>query len=168
MIFRDCREEKRKHKRNGKKKFIHYLPYISKDDFLGIQNYTREVYSAEGIVKASEGAALTQMNNEYYPEGLEHVIRKAAEEFKGELLVTENGIATSDDRQRISFIKTAVEGVERCIRDGIPVKGYLYWSLLDNFEWQKGFAITFGLIAVDRSTQTRYPRPSLKYLGSFA
>lgn len=148
--------------------FIHYLPYISKDDFLGIQNYTREVYSAEGIVKASEGAALTQMNYEYYPEGLEHVIRKAAEEFKGELLVTENGIATSDDRQRISFIKTALEGVERCIRDGIPVKGYLYWSLLDNFEWQKGFAITFGLIAVDRSTQTRYPRPSLKYLGSFA
>ena len=51
---------------------------------------------------------------------------------------------------------------------GVPVKGYLYWSLLDNFEWQAGFGKTFGLIAVDRTTQTRYPKNSLKVLGSLA
>ena len=50
--------------------------------------------------------------------------------------------------------------------DGVPVKGYLYWSLLDNFEWQAGFDKTFGLIAVDRAVQTRYPKDSLKVLGS--
>lgn len=51
--------------------------------------------------------------------------------------------------------------------DGIPVLGYMYWSLLDNFEWQKGFGMTFGLIAVDRKTRTRHPKESLKVLGSY-
>lgn len=52
--------------------------------------------------------------------------------------------------------------------DGIPVIGYLHWSLLDNFEWQKGFAKTFGLIAVDRTTQKRHPKESLKVLGTYS
>jgi beta-glucosidase len=57
--------------------------------------------------------------------------------------------------------------VANCIADGIPVKGYMYWSLLDNFEWQKGFSMTFGLIEVDRTTQQRTEKPSLTVLGSF-
>lgn len=52
--------------------------------------------------------------------------------------------------------------------DGLPVKGYCHWSLLDNFEWQKGYCMTFGLIAVDRTTQTHTPKPSLAVLGSYA
>ena len=68
----------------------------------------------------------------------------------------------------MEFIRRALSGVENCINDGIPVKGYCYWSLMDNFEWQKGFGITFGLIAVDRSTQERTPKESLSYLGNFA
>lgn len=147
--------------------FLHYLPYIREDDFLGLQNYTRTLMGAEGSLPAPEDAELTQMNYEFYPEALEHVIRKAAEEFKGEILVTENGIATKDDSRRVEFIRRALQGIKACVEDGIPVKGYLYWSLLDNFEWQKGFSMTFGLIAVDRTTQTRYPKPSLKYLGSW-
>ena len=67
----------------------------------------------------------------------------------------------------VAFIEKALEGVQNCIQDGIPVKGYFHWSLLDNFEWQKGYSMTFGLIAVDRSTQTRIPKKSLTYLGSF-
>ncbi|MBS6212138.1 MAG: family 1 glycosylhydrolase, partial [Proteus hauseri] len=58
------------------------------------------------------------------------------------------------------------EGIQACIDDGIRVKGYMYWSLLDNFEWQKGYGMKFGLIGVDRSTQTRYPKESLQVLGS--
>lgn len=81
--------------------------------------------------------------------------------------MTENGIATDDDSRRVAFIEKALEGVQNCIQDGIPVKGYFHWSLLDNFEWQKGYSMTFGLIAVDRSTQTRIPKKSLTYLGSF-
>ena len=54
----------------------------------------------------------------------------------------------------------------RCIADGIPVKGYFYWSLMDNFEWQMGYRMRFGLISVDRATMERTPKESLYHLGS--
>ena len=148
--------------------FRHYLPYIQDDDFLGVQNYTRTQYGPEGQLPCPEGAELTQMDYEFYPEALEHVIRKVHEDIKGDLIVTENGVAVSDDSRRVEFIRRALAGVESCLADGIPVKGYCYWSLMDNFEWQKGYSMTFGLIAVDRATQERRPKESLAYLGSFA
>ena len=146
--------------------FRRYLPYIQGDDFLGVQNYTRSCYDASGQMAPPVNAELTQMQYEFFPEALENVIRAVHKDFSGDLLVTENGIATADDSRRIAFIDTALTGVTKCISDGIPVKAYCHWSLLDNFEWQKGFSVTFGLIAVDRSTQTRYPKRSLSYLGS--
>lgn len=147
--------------------FAHYLPAIADDDFLGVQNYTRSRIDANGALPTPEGAELTQMDYEFYPEALENVIRRVHQDFRGDLIVTENGIATADDARRVEFIRRALAGVQNCLNDGIPVKGYCYWSLLDNFEWQKGFSMTFGLIAVDRRTQTRYPKESLAYLGSF-
>lgn len=148
--------------------FSHYLPAIEGDDFLGVQNYTRSRMDESGSLPVPDGAETTQMDYEFYPEGLEHVIRKVAEDFKGELIVTENGIATADDSRRVEFIRRALEGVQRCVADGLPVKGYCYWSLMDNFEWQKGYSMTFGLIAVDRKNgQKRIPKPSLAYLGSW-
>ena len=147
--------------------FGHYLPYIRNDDFLGVQNYTRNRYGFFGQLDAPQDAELTQMAYEFYPEAIGNVVRAVAKDFHGEILVTENGIATADDRRRVEFIRRALTGLHGCIADGIPVKGYCYWSLLDNFEWQKGFSMTFGLIAVDRATQTRYPKESLGYLGSF-
>ena len=147
--------------------FTHYLPAIEGDDFLGVQNYTRTRIGAEGSLPTPEGAELTQMDYEFYPQAFENVIRRVARDFKGDLLVTENGIATDDDSRRAVFINTALSGVKACIDDGIPVKGYMYWSLLDNFEWQKGYSMTFGLIAVDRSTQQRSPKPSLTLLGQY-
>ena len=146
--------------------FRHYLPYIKDDDFLGVQNYTRTQYGPQGQLPCPESAELTQMDYEFYPEALEHVLRKVHEDFKGYLIVTENGVAVSDDSRRVEFIRRALQGVENCLADGIPVKGYCYWSLMDNFEWQKGFAMTFGLIAVDRSTLERHPKESLAFLGS--
>ena len=148
--------------------FSHYLPCIQGDDFLGVQNYTRTQYGQEGQLPCPEGAELTQMDYEFYPEALEHVIRKVHEDFHGNLIVTENGIATSDDTRRVEFIRRALQGVENCLNDGIPVKGYCHWSLMDNFEWQKGYAMTFGLIAVNRATMDRKPKESLQYLGSFS
>lgn len=147
--------------------FTHYLPAIEGDDFLGIQNYTRTRMDASGSLPTPEESELTQMDYEFYPEALEHVIRKVAKEFHGSLIVTENGIATADDTRREVFIKSALSGVNACLTDGIPIKGYMYWSLMDNFEWQKGYSMTFGLIAVDRTTQKRMPKPSLSLLGSF-
>ncbi len=147
--------------------FGHYRAFLQEDDFFGLQNYTRSVYGPEGILPVPEGAPLTLMDYEVYPEALEHVIRRVHEEMPGvPIMVTENGIATSDDAQRIAFIDRALEGVQRCLEDGIPVIGYCYWSLLDNFEWQKGYSLTFGLCAVNRATQERIPKKSLNYLGS--
>ena len=148
--------------------FTHYLPYIKEDDFLGVQNYTRTLYGAQGQLPAPQGAELTQMDYEFYPLALENVIRKVAADFKGDLIVTENGIATADDTRRVAFIEAALAGVQHCIADGIPVKGYFHWSLMDNFEWQKGYAMNFGLIAVNRETMERTPKPSLATLGGYA
>jgi beta-glucosidase len=145
--------------------FTHYLPYIKDDDFLGVQCYTRKRFDQNGGAQAQEGCLRTQMGYEDYPMAIANVIRKVSKDFHGDLIVTENGIATADDKRRCAFIKEATDGILSCIADGIPVKGYLYWSLLDNFEWQKGFGMTFGLIAVDRTTQTRYPKESLQVLG---
>lgn len=147
--------------------FGHYLPFIKDDDFIGVQNYTRSRFGFFGQINLPKDAELTQMSYEFYPEALANVIRTVHKKFKGDIIVTENGIATADDSRRVEFIRRALAGVQGCIDDGIPVKGYCHWSLLDNFEWQKGFSMTFGLIAVDRATQTRYPKESLEYLGSF-
>ena len=152
-------------KKEWDEEFMHYLPYIKDDDFLGVQNYTRSLIGADGQLPNPDGAELTQMNYEFYPEALEHVLRKVAKDFHGDLYVTENGIATADDTRRVAFIDTALKGIVSCINDGLPVKSYFHWSLLDNFEWQKGYSMTFGLIAVDRSTQTRHPKESLSFLG---
>jgi len=76
------------------------------------------------------------------------------------VFVTENGIGTTDDTQRIAYVRRALDGVVRCLRDGIDVRGYFYWSLLDNFEWLFGYGPQFGLIAVDRKTMERTIKPS--------
>lgn len=146
--------------------FLHYVPYIKEDDFFGLQNYTRSIFDENGICAVPEDARLTQMDYEIYPQALEACIRKVYKELQKPIIVTENGIAVEDDTLRVDFIEKATDGVAKCMADGIPVKGYMYWSLLDNFEWQKGYSMTFGLIAVDRSTQRRIPKPSLAFLGS--
>jgi hypothetical protein len=84
------------------------------------------------------------------------------------LFVTENGIATADDTRRTEFIRLALGGVERALADGIDVRGYFYWSALDNFEWMLGYRPTFGLVAVDRATQRRTVKDSARYLGDVA
>jgi len=158
-------------KHEWEEEFTHYLPYIKDDDFFGLQNYTRSLIGPDGICPVPEGAEITQMEYEFYPQALEHVIRRVHEEYTKAgkknmpIMVTENGIATEDDTRRVAFIDEAAKGVEACIADHIPVIGYCHWSLLDNFEWQKGFSMKFGLIAVDRSTMKRMPKKSLYFLG---
>ena len=146
--------------------FTQYLPYIYKDDFIGVQNYSRKIIGPNGKEPNPEGSKETQMGYENYPQAISNVCREVAKLFKGDIIITENGIATSDDTERVTFINEAVAGISAAIADGVPIKGYLHWSLLDNFEWMLGFDRTFGLIAVDRTTQTRLPKPSLKVLGS--
>lgn len=84
------------------------------------------------------------------------------------MLVTENGIDAADDRERARFIPAAVAAVEAARRDGVPVLGYIHWSLLDNFEWLSGYKPRYGLVAVDRTTFTRTVKPSAHVLGRIA
>lgn len=147
--------------------FGFYLPYIQDDDFIGVQNYTRKLVTADGTLEPEDNAPLTQMGYENYPESIGNVVRKVASVYGGSIYVTENGIATDDDRIRCRFIEKALSSIDSCIADNIPIKGYMYWSLLDNFEWQAGYSKTFGLIAVDRTTQQRFPKESLRVLGNY-
>lgn len=145
--------------------FKHYLPFIEKDDFFGLQNYTRTLVGEEGELSVPEEKKKTQMGYEFYPQALENVIRKVSSELNLPIIVTENGVATDNDKDRVTFIEEALSGVKRCVADGIPILGYMHWSLLDNFEWQLGYSKTFGLIEVDRKTQTRKPKESFYRLA---
>jgi len=138
------------------------------DDFVGIQTYGRTVYGPDGHAPAPEGVATNQMGEEIYPQGLEATIREAWRVAGIPVIVTENGLATEDDTQRVAYLKTAVDGVASCIADGIDVRGYIAWTAFDNFEWIFGYRPKFGLIAVDRSTQERTPKDSARWLGNLA
>ena len=162
-----------KAKDEWRKEFLIYLKAIEKDDFIGVQNYARSIIGKDGIMNPPTSASLTQMGYENYPEALYNVLKRLDRELKERnldipLYVTENGIATGNDEERVVFIEKALSGLKRAKDEGVDVRGYFHWSLLDNFEWQKGFSMTFGLIAVDRVTMKRYPKPSLKYLGAYA
>lgn len=146
--------------------FLNYLPFLQEDDFLGVQNYSRKIHGPDGVVQPDENTRITKMGYEYYPEAIGNVLRFVTKHWDKAIIVTENGISTDHDSDRVEFIERALNGVYQCIEEGINVIGYTYWSLLDNFEWQLGYAQTFGLIAVDRSTQTRYPKDSLSFLGN--
>ncbi|OLS35878.1 glycoside hydrolase family 1 protein [Bacillus sp. MRMR6] len=146
--------------------FFNYLPYLQEDDFLGVQNYSRKIHGPDGYLKPDQDTRLTKMNYEYYPEALGNVIGFVSKHWSKPIIVTENGVSTDHDEERVEFIERALSGVQQCIEEGINVIGYTYWSLLDNFEWQLGYDQTFGLIAVDRTSQTRYPKESLAFLGN--
>src|SRR3954464_3807211 len=139
--------------------YVPWLKLAKKDDYIGVQTYTRALVGAKNLPPRA-GAELTQMGYEFYPESLEHTIRYASKETGVPVIVTENGVATPDDNRRIEYIQRALQGVSRCLADGIDVRGYIHWSLMDNFEWTFGYMPKFGLVAVDRETQKRTPKPS--------
>ena len=148
------------------------------DDFIGVQTYTRNRFGPEGPRGPHvewgkplpvETENMTQLGQEYYPQALGNTIRRAWSSTGGTpILVTENGIATTDDAKRRRFIDTALREVLGRMAEGIDVRSYLYWTLLDNFEWSLGYAPKFGLVSVDRTTFARTPKPSAYWLGAVA
>jgi beta-glucosidase len=145
-----------------------WLRAAAKSDFVGVQTYTRARVGADKDLPAEPGVELTQLGYEFWPEALEQTIRYASAQAKVPVYVTENGIGTADDSRRIEYIKRALAGVAACLRDGVDVRGYIHWSLMDNYEWVFGYRPTFGLVAVNRETQERTPKPSAKFLGDIA
>jgi beta-glucosidase len=136
-------------------------------DYMGVQTYSRSIVGKRDL-PVPQGAELTQIGWEFYPECVEHVVRYASKETKVPIMVTENGIATEDDTRRVEYYQRALAGLKRAIDDGVEVRGYMAWSLLDNFEWQSGYTPKFGLVAVDLKTQKRTIKPSAAMLGNIA
>lgn len=146
-----------------------FLESVRGDDFIGVQTYTRTRVGADGVLGPEDDVAVLVMGYEYWPQALEATIRRAWEVTDHvPVLVTENGIGTDDDAQRVAYVRAALAGVGNCLDDGIEVLGYTYWSLLDNFEWIFGYGPQFGLVEVDRQTQRRVPKPSAEWLGAIA
>jgi beta-glucosidase len=116
-----------------------------------------------------QGIRRTQMGYEFRPQAVAATVRRVADVLPGKsIVVTEHGIATADDAERIEFISGGLEALHAVVADGIPLRGYVHWSAFDNFEWAVGYTMEFGLIAVDRATQERNPKPSARYLGEIA
>lgn len=147
-----------------------FLDAVDGDDFLGVQVYSRTRIGPNGHLGPEDGVVTLPMGYEYWPESLAACLRYAWDRTGGRvpLLVTENGIGTDDDDLRIAYVRTALEGVLQCLDEGIDVRGYTYWSLLDNFEWAFGYRPRFGIVGVDRSTQIRSVKPSGHWLGGVA
>jgi beta-glucosidase len=138
------------------------------DDFVGVQNYDRAVWGPDGKLSPAAGAELNGFRREVYPPSLAGAVRYAHQASGVPVLVTEHGVVTKDDAVRARFIPAALRELQLAIDSGVPVRGYVHWSLLDNFEWSLGYWPTFGLASVDRQTFRRTLKPSASVLGRIA
>lgn len=154
--------------------FLEKHPEVEKTlDFVGLNYYTRDFIHFGGLSLPEIFGTVCSLDHhatagprnclgwEIYPEGFYHALQEISR-FRLPILVTENGICTDRDEERWSFIRSHLLQLYRSIQDGTQVFGYLYWSLLDNFEWADGFKPRFGLVEVDYSNQSRLVRASAK------
>ena len=138
--------------------FGKHAPYY---DFIGLNYYhiIRKPNLGGKYEVIPKQEIMAEMNWEVYPEGIYRVLKDLSK-FKKPIFITENGIADATDKLREKFIKDHLFWVWKAIQGGVDVRGYLYWSLLDNFEWHLGFRPRFGLVEIDYATLERKIRPS--------
>jgi beta-glucosidase len=138
-------------------------------DFIGVQYYMAlsvPQLLASDFTCPHEGAH-TDMGWRICPEGLRLKVAETWRRYRKPIYITENGIADASDELRPRYIRDHLTQLHMAItEDGADVRGYFYWSLLDNFEWADGWGPKFGLAAVDRTTMERLPRPSSRYYGT--
>lgn len=132
-------------------------------DFIGLNYYSRKLikfaFNLEDCLCESKTGLFSDLGWEIYPEGLYHVL-KDLKKYNKPIYITENGLADAQDEKRAQFIKDHIFWMKKAITDDVDVRGYFYWSLLDNYEWDKGFAPRFGLVEVDYKTMERKIRQS--------
>jgi beta-glucosidase len=145
-----------------------WFAFAADDEFIGVQNYYRSQYDANGVVAPPADAPRNYMGLEVYAPSLAGAVRYVAKASGKPVFITEHGVGTDDDVLRSRFIVEALAQLHAAMADGVRVLGYLHWSLLDNFEWADGFKPKFGLVAVDGETFRRSPKPSAAVLGRIA
>ncbi len=128
-------------------------------DFIGLNHYFHNRINY-GFNK-NENKILNDLGWEIYPKSIYSVL-VGLKKYNLPIYITENGLADKDDKNREWFIKETLKNVFMAIKDGVDIRGYLYWSFLDNHEWDKGFWPRFGLVEIDYKTQERKIRPSAK------
>jgi beta-glucosidase len=146
-------------------------------DFLGVNYYTRSVVSAAGPWDAAgSGRPVTDMGWEVYPEGLTELLLRLHRDYAvPPLFITENGGAFKDhlvdgrvnDKDRSDYIARHIAAVGEALRLGVPMAGYMVWSLMDNFEWASGYEKRFGIVHVDFATQVRTLKDSALWYRGF-
>jgi beta-glucosidase len=146
-------------------------------DFLGVNYYTRAILRGEGspdsvepVSPSSASAEHTDMGWEIYPEGLYKLLNRLYFEYQApKLYITENGASFGDgpdqrgrvqDTRRLNYLRDHIAATHRAMQNGAPVAGYFVWSLMDNFEWAKGYTQRFGVVWVDYDSQQRIPKDS--------
>ena len=129
-------------------------------DFIGVNYYSRHLVGLKGRGRRSRYEK-NSLGWDIYPKGLYEVLI-GLKKYNLPVMITENGICTPDDSLRWRFIRSHLKNIHRAIREGVYVIGYLYWSLLDNFEWDKGFTPRFGLIDVNYNNYKRTVRKSAR------
>lgn len=135
---------------------VRFLDGIQKNqDFIGLNYYINVPIGS----KTPNNAQVSDLGWKLSPEGM-YAALQDMKRYRVPIYITENGLADAEDKQRSDYIKAVVAQVYRAIQGGVDVRGYFHWSLIDNFEWEKGFWPRFGLIAVDYATQKRTIRPS--------
>ncbi len=154
--------------------YVPWLEAASADDFLGVQNYDRQLWDAKGRVSAdaregeSEAFVYNASGGIVYPDSLANSVQYAYSVARVPIFVTEHGVNSHDDTVRADLIPGALGELKKVMDEGVPVKGYLHWTLLDNFEWVSGYKHQYGLIQVDRNTFERTPKPSARVLSAIA
>jgi beta-glucosidase len=159
------------HSLRDAKRAAFYGPWIEAakaDDFLGVQNYARARWGDKGMLPPPAGATLNGMGQEVYAPSLAGAVRYAHAATGVPILITEHGVNTRDDAIRAALIPAALAELQKVVAEGVPVKGYVHWSLLDNFEWIFGYKAQLGLCTVDRTTFKRTPKPSAGVLSAVA
>lgn len=132
-------------------------------DFLGIQYYSREYSKWQGFL-GTECACTDHPERKnmlgwnVYPKGLYDILMRC-KQFGLPVIITENGTADREPAQYEDFLLTHLQSLAEAQRDGVPIEGYFWWSLLDNFEWDKGFGPRFGLLEVDYVNMSRTVKP---------
>jgi beta-glucosidase len=116
-----------------------------------------------------DGIRTTKMGYEYRPQAILYNLKRIHKVFpEKEIFITENGIATDDDNERIEFVTDVLTDVHDYLTEHGKVMGYLYWSVLDNFEWDLGYKMNFGLVEVDKNDYSRKPHDSAYWFGNIS